>query len=301
VTQVFRSIAVLTLGLAMGPVGNGVSTETTSPPKVPTVAGEARDGNLDVEGRYADHARNAASHPPQPDEPKLIGYAHAELCNVSSATLSSSFDGPCDAPNGTVPPVVCPPGVTPELPTWVRRRPNGQAVWGHWQFLTGGRCPDSPVPVMTGEDFRRLPIAPSPVHVQPDRGWVLVNIETIVYTEATEQTFQTDLFGVPIEVVATPTWFTWDFHDGSRPLATTDAGRPWPAKDVFHVYEQPMTTHLTLTTTWSGRFRVAGEQEWRDVEGTAQTSADSAPFDVVERRARLVPTDCLTDPTQKDC
>jgi len=295
------SVAVLavTLALAAGPAGSAAST--TSPPNIPTIASEARDDNVDVAGRYAEHASNKAAHPAQPDEPKLIDYEQAELCNVSSATLSSNIDGPCDAPNGTVPPVVCPPGVTPELPWWVRRRPNGQAVWGNWQFLTGGRCPDRPVPVMTGEDFRRLPIAPSPVHVQPDRGWVLVNIETIVYTEATEQTFQTDLFGVPVEVVATPTRFTWDFHDGSRALTTTDPGRPWPAKDVFHVYEQPMTTHLTLTTTWSGRFRVAGEQEWRDVEGTAQTSSDSAPFEVVERRAHLVPTDCLTDPTQEDC
>ncbi|WP_456819450.1 hypothetical protein [Cellulomonas sp. URHB0016] len=250
---------------------------------------------------YADHAQQAAAHPQVADAPVLIGWAHAELCNVSSATLSSNMDGECDAPNGTVPPVVCPPGVTPELPLWVRHRATEQAPWTPWRFVTGGRCPEGPVPVMTGEDFRRLPIAPSPLHFQPDQGWVLVNIETIVYTEDAEQTFQTELFGVPVEVVATPSRFTWDFHDGSRPLTTTDPGRPWPAKDVFHVYESVMTAHLTLTTTWSGRFRVAGEEQWRDVEGTAQTSADSTPFEVVERRAHLVPTDCLTDPTQRDC
>ena len=79
-----------------------------------------------------------------------------------------------------------------------------------------GRAPRTCCPRFTAEDFRRLPIAPQVIQVQPDRGWVLVNKETIVLTDPAEQTFRTDLFGYGVDVIATPTHYTWDFQDGSR-------------------------------------------------------------------------------------
>ena len=86
--------------------------------------------------------------------------------------------------------------------------------------------------------YRRLGIVNVVFYGSPgaqDRGWVLVNKETIVLTDKIEQAFRTDLFGYGIDVVATPTRWTWDFGDDSRDLATDSPGRPYPDFDVFNV------------------------------------------------------------------
>ena len=137
--------------------------------------------------------------------------------------------------------------------------------------------------------------------MQPDRGWVLVNKETIVLTDPVEQTFRTDLFGYGIDVVATPTSYTWDFNDGSRELSTDSPGTPYPEFDVFHVFTDTGTTTIELTTTWSGRYRVDGDDTWRDVVGTAQTTSTTAEFEIIERRSHLVANDCIEDPDQPGC
>jgi hypothetical protein len=154
---------------------------------------------------------------------------------------------------------------------------------------------------MTVEDFRRLPLAPPVLHLQPDRGWVLVNKETIVTTEPTEQTFRTDLLGHGIDVVARPDTFTYDFGDGTDTLVTRSAGHPWPDHDTFHLYEELGTVQITLTTSWKGQYRIDGTTQWRDVIGTAETSVTSAPFTVEERRSHLVSGLCTDIPKPDDC
>ena len=65
--------------------------------------------------------------------------------------------------------------------------------------------------------------------------------------------------------------------------------------------EQPGTYLVTLTTEWSGRYRIAGDDTWYPVTGTAQTSTTSAPFEAVERRSRLVDDLCTDVPKPDDC
>ncbi len=168
-------------------------------------------------------------------------------------------------------------------------------------MVVGWACPADLLPTFTEEDFRLLPIAPQVIKMQPDRGWVLVNKETIVLTEPAEQTFRTDLFGYGVDVIATPTHYSWDFQDGTRHLSTNSPGKPYPAFDLFHVYAEPGTAAISLTTTWSGRYRVDGDTAWRDVVGTAETVSTTAPFEVVERRSRLVAEDCNQNPHQPGC
>ena len=155
--------------------------------------------------------------------------------------------------------------------------------------------------VFTAEDFRRLPIAPPVLHMQPERGWVLVNKDTIVSTEKTQQTFRTDLLGYGIDVIATPDTFTYDWGDGTAPLVTRSAGHAYPNQDTFHAYTELGTRQITLTTTWTARYRVDGTNQWHDVVGTAATSATSAPFTIEERRSHLVAELCTTKPTPPDC
>ena len=84
-----------------------------------------------------------------------------------------------------------------------------------------------------------------------------------------------------------PTAFDWSFGDGSR-VNTTDPGKAWPHQTVEHTYEKLGTAKVSVTATWTGRYRVAGTKQWRDVDGTAATTATSDPFQIVERRSVLV-------------
>lgn len=183
-------------------------------------------------------------------------------------------------------------------PTWRQLTyPDGRV--GPWERLDEGSC--GPVlPVLTVEDFRSLPIPAPTLRLQPDRGWVLINIETIVTTDPAVVPLRTTLGGFGIDVEAVPRLFTYDFGDG-HDLVTRSAGRPYPDHDTFHEYETPGTYAVTLTTEWSGRYRVDGDPTWREVTGTATTATTSAPFTAEERTSRLVRGSCDEYPDQPDC
>jgi hypothetical protein len=233
-------------------------------------------------------------------EAQLREYERASMCNTSTGTLTTPLNGPCPVAEGEAALNDCDDDV-PVLPLWTRSRATPTSEWTAWALVADGGCPGDLLPTLTATDFQQLPIAPQTITIQPDRGWVLVNKETIVLTDPVEQTFRTDLFGYGVDVIATPTRYTWDFNDGSRPLSTDSPGKPYPAFDVFHVFTDTGTTTIALTTTWSGRYRIDGDDTWRDVVGTAQTTSTSAELEIVEHRSRLVARDCIEDPDQPDC
>ncbi|WP_456818199.1 hypothetical protein [Cellulomonas sp. URHB0016] len=228
-------------------------------------------------------------------------YRRAPLCNVNGPVPTTPLNGPCPPAVGDTGPNACGEDTVVD-PLWMRERstPTSQD-WGPWTQVDQGGCAADLLPVLTAEDFRRLPLAAPTLTMQPDRGWVLVNIETIVMTDPTAQTLRTELLGHGIDVVATPTTYRYDFGDDLEPLITDSPGHPWPDHDTFHIYQRPGTRQITLTTTWHGTYRVDGSPIWRDVDGTAQTSTTSPPFDVQERRSHLVSTLCTDIPKPDDC
>lgn len=244
----------------------------------------------------------------------LIRYMRAPQCNVATGGAAEpgtpvgpapADAGPlpeCAPRNGSLPIPTCIDG-PPVLPLWSQRRADTGASWAGlpWDLVIGYSCPEDAVPTLTAEDFRQLPIAPPALTTQPDRGWVLVNKETIVFTDPAEQVFRTELLGYGVDVIAAPTTYRYDFGDGSRDLVTDSPGHSYPDHDTFHFYESLGTVQITLTTTWSGRYRVDGSSVWHDVNGTAETSAISAPFTVEERRSRLVSGLCTDIPKPDDC
>ncbi|WP_426593300.1 hypothetical protein ACPPVS_16420 [Cellulomonas sp. McL0617] len=218
---------------------------------------------------------------------------------AQAATLTDTeLNGPCA--NGTVPLNDC-GADQPVMPLWRHTRATVADVFGPYAFAAPGGCPRDLVPVLGAVDFRVLPIAPSSIEVQPDRGWVLVNLDTIVLTDPAPQTFRTTLLGYGVDVVATPTAFTWDFGDRSSTLTTTSPGHAYPHQHVTHAYTEVGSAAITLTTTWSGRYRVDGDDQWHDVAGTAQTTSAAAPVQIEERRSHLVAKDCNEDPHQPGC
>ena len=184
------------------------------------------------------------------------------------------------------------------LPTWRQwTYPDGST--SDWEPLDQGSC-EPVLPVLTVEDSRSLPIPAPVLQLQPDRGWVLVNIETIVMTDPAPLPLRTALAGFGVDVEAIPTRYSYDIGDGHT-LDTRSPGARYPDHDTFHEYEQPGTYAITLTTEWAGRYRVDGDPTWRDVTGTATTSATSPPFTAEERTSRLVDSLCTDVPIPPDC
>lgn len=196
----------------------------------------------------------------------------------------------------------CAEGETPRAPRWTRSRVLPAGEWSEWQLQDYGTCvgPGGVIPVLTAEEFRRLPLPAPVLNVQPDADRVFVNVETIVYTDPTPVTLRAHVLGVPVTVEATPWRFTYDWGDGHS-TTTHDPGRPYPAFDVVHRYEATGDAAVTLTTEWTGRYQVAGDAQWREVAGTAATSTTSREFEVQERRARLVPGTCVEEPDAPGC
>jgi hypothetical protein len=254
-----------------------------------------------VDLTLADSEAKSSAAMALPAAERLVEYQRAPMCNTSSGVRTTPLNGPCPVAEGETGLNDC-GGDPPLQPLWAHSRDSVDSVnWSPWWQVDDGGCPADILPILTVDDFRRLPLAPPVLHLQPDRGWVLVNKETIVTTERTEQTFRTELLGHGIDVIAAPDSFTYDFGDGSDDLVTRSAGHPWPDHDTFHRYGDLGTVQITLTTTWKGRYRIDGTTQWRDVVGTAETSATSAPFTVEERRSRLVSGLCTDVPKPDDC
>ncbi|WP_246123726.1 hypothetical protein [Cellulomonas terrae] len=228
-------------------------------------------------------------------------YMHAMAClEVSGHWVPAGDDGGCISGVPQAPALDC-AGQGWVEPRWRRFQVPPATDWSPWRRVDYGSCGGDELPVLTAEEFRRLPLPAPSVHMQPDTGWVLVNKETIAYTDPTPVTLTTQLLGRTVTVEATPTRFTYEWGDGSRPVVTSDPGAPYPAFDVVHVYEDLGQAAITITTEWSGRYQVEGDPQWREVTGTATTTATGPVFEIREVRTRLVTGLCTDDPKPDDC
>ncbi|MFN8077087.1 MAG: hypothetical protein U0Q15_16935 [Kineosporiaceae bacterium] len=178
--------------------------------------------------------------------------------------------------------------------TFVGPRDVAEPAPDKWT-VTGWRCvrereqnEAAPVPVLDERQFRRLPIPAGVAHVQPSGRPVLVNMDTNVYVDADDVLLRTTVLGRAVEVAAKPTRFVWTFGDGQS-LTTTDPGGPYPRMTTTHVYTRTGRQVISLTTVYTGRFRVVGETEWLPVEGTAEVASPGIGIEVIEARAVLVP------------
>jgi hypothetical protein len=264
----------------------------------PDWSGEAVDDSMKINAVNA--AQAVAEANVQAPEVRLNEYASEVICDVVNGTYTTPLNGPCATNAGAVEVPDC-EGLPPVLPLWRRTRPTPAEPWSPWENVLLWTCPQQAMPELTVTDFRRLPLAPSVLNIQPARPQVLVNMPTIVYTEPTTQTFTTTLLGFPVEVEATPTSFTWDFGDDTDPITTTSPGHPYPDHDIAQPYTHPGTYTITLTTTYAGRYRMAGTTGWLAVAGTATTTTLSGPIEAIEAPTHLVADDCITNPHGPYC
>lgn len=124
--------------------------------------------------------------------------------------------------------------------------------------------PDEPAddePEVTPGDVlravRQIGLPALRVQVQPGTA-TLVNVPTIFYAQPQPFERSVELLGFDVDLVAEPVGYRWDHGDGT--VSTTDTpGRPYPAMDVVHRYEEPTDAVRTrVDVTYRVRFRVDG-------------------------------------------
>jgi len=144
------------------------------------------------------------------------------------------------------------------------------------------------LPVVTVTDLQRVGLPASPLNIQPNTGEALINVPLILATADETVTRDTTVLGFPVTIRATPTSWTWDLGDGATVGPTSDPGQAYPHQSLTHTYTAPGDHQITLTTTWSGEYTIAG-LPYRPIDGTATTASAPVPVHVLHGHNVLVP------------
>ena len=149
------SVAALTAALLvlMGTAANAADKDwrsATSPD------GQAYDLNV-RDGHAEQQAHESLKGTPAYD---LTQYRRAPRCNVSNAVPTTPLNGQCPPADGVAGVNNCGEDV-PLDALWSRERSTPTAAWSPWTIVDAGGCAADILPVLTAEDFRRLPL-PSP-------------------------------------------------------------------------------------------------------------------------------------------
>lgn len=184
----------------------------------------------------------------------------------------------------------CPPG---QARYWAYRSPAAQPR--RWTRTTQRCIPvDTPgaggtelAVTVTEEELRALPLPSATSAVQPPGGHVLINIETNAYAVAEQVLIPTTVLDQPVTVRATPVAYAWDYGDGAAHGPTADPGGPYPALTNAHVYTAPGTYDLTVTTTYTAEFSIAGGP-WLPIDGTADVASPPQTLTAHSARNHLV-------------
>ncbi|MEO6470184.1 MAG: hypothetical protein ABIR57_00090 [Aeromicrobium sp.] len=118
------------------------------------------------------------------------------------------------------------------------------------------------------------------INIQPGTA-TLVNLDTIFY--ARPQLFQRTitLLGYTIDLVASPTRYTWRHGDGTA-HTTTKPGNPYPSKDVTYRYQKPSKrVSPSVDVTYRVRYRVDGAG-WQTLSQTLTASGPTGDLEVKE-------------------
>jgi hypothetical protein len=169
-------------------------------------------------------------------------------------------------------------GGAEEVGYLVERRLRARPESGWSPYTETCIAPDGPVvtPGMVLDEVRRIGLPSMSVEVPPE---TLVNYDTVVYTDAETFTRTVTLLGFTVDVEASPSQFHWTYDDGTTETTTT-GGRPYPAKDITHTWEDAHHTfHPSVDVKYQIRFRVDG--------GGWQTLVDTITIDGPEGNVRI--------------
>ena len=148
------------------------------------------------------------------------------------------------------------------------------------QANTGAPLAAGPTTVSNEQVARLIPHGSGINRYPSGEIFVIFKQPMMVWTSPGKQTFNITLLNTPVEVEATPVSFNWDWGDGQS-FETTDPGTPYPNYTVSHAYEVTGNGYvIRLRTSWSARWRIAGQTQWHQVNGTVTTTETSSPFNL---------------------
>ena len=170
------------------------------------------------------------------------------------------------------------------IPNLLSHATGGKPVTVHEmctaQVNTGAPLAAGPTTVSNEQVARLIPHGSGINRYPSGEIFVIFKQPMMVWTSPNKQTFNITLLGTPIEVEATPVSFNWDWGDGQS-FETTDPGTPYPNYTVSHAYEVTGDGYvIRLRTSWSARWRIAGQSQWHQVNGTVTTTETSTPFNL---------------------
>jgi hypothetical protein len=173
--------------------------------------------------------------------------------------------------------------------------PGGRRVdLGSFCDEPGDAAQDAPALTlaMIAEAFRRVPLPPSRLTIQPPGRKTLVNLPTILSTDAAPFTETVTLLGQRVTLDVTPAAYHWVHGDGS------EQSSDWAG--VAYAKKRPMSDYLTHTylraerslparvdTTWSATFSVNGGP-WLPVPDSVTIEGEPVGLEVVEASPILV-------------
>ena len=178
---------------------------------------------------------------------------------------------------------------------WVLMTQNTNEVFGWCVPDTSEAATPTLTPGRVAEAFRRVPLPPARLVVQPPGGKTLVNFDTIFSTGAQPFERTVRLLGHEVVLRIRPSSFSWHFGDGSEPMRTSEPGRTYQRglpmdSYITHQYEHAsVTVHPRVDTTYSAEYSVDG-QPFQPVIGTVTIDGVPATLRVVEARPVLTGT-----------
>ena len=148
------------------------------------------------------------------------------------------------------------------------------------QANTGAPLAAGPTTVSNEQVARLIPHGSGINRYPSGEIFVIFKQPMMVWTSPDKQTFNITLLGTAVEVEATPASFNWDWGDGQS-FETSDPGTPYPNYTVSHAHEVTGNGYvIKLRTSWSARWRIAGQSQWHQVNGTVTTTETSSPFNL---------------------
>lgn len=276
-----RSLAALAIALLL------VAWPTPATASEQDIGAKAGDEAVDVIGEGGASGSEEGGDQASSRGPRAL-YLYVPACAGNDPNANASSNGLCQAALLWCTETADSTDILYWRYTAVRSPDGSQTPWvqSGAVCLRPGDVPGTAVPAFTLADFRRLPLPKAGVNVQPATGRTLVSVPTNLYATSRPATFRVTLLGTPVLVRARPTAWTWTYGDGSSRTFSTP-GAPYPDLGTAHTWTAPGRRTVTLTTTWSGTYSVAGGPAL-PVDGTASVVSPSVEIVVVETRAELV-------------
>lgn len=179
----------------------------------------------------------------------------------------------------------------PQVRVRVWSAPPGTAV-GSGRWTAGPPFCSDPVrkatPVLSVEEFRRLPLPAGVCVVQPPGADVLIRMPTNAYASSVAPVeLATTLLGQSVGVRATPASWTFEYGDGGVVGPSKDPGGPYPRLTTAHSYVAAGTYTITMTTHYFGEYSVAGGA-WQRVDGLASVTGSGHTVTARTATPRLI-------------